>query len=127
MRKNIKRSGRVYQIDTTRLVGDRLTRRSAELLFAVQHQCCAATDISLTRRRAAQRDYSEGNHRIGREAGRRIDGTLEATAQPIPGRVFECAAGRTMNDVSAETSAPQTVSGSKMGNSTGEAMFGVLR
>src|SRR5258707_7728874 len=46
----------------------------------------------LTRRPAARRDYSEGNHGIGRRTRRRIDGSLEAAAQPISSRVFQGAA-----------------------------------
>jgi hypothetical protein len=89
MRKNIKRSGRVFQIDTTRLVGERLTRGSAELLFAAQYQCCGKADISLTRRCAAtrlqRREPPSQNQGIPRATAIGADDPLKGSVQLLGG------------------------------------------
>jgi len=66
---------------------------------------------ALTSRPAARRDYSEGNHRIGRRAGRRMDGSLEAATHPIAGRVFQGAT----DDKLVRTRSPRCVRSERPG------------
>jgi len=60
---------------------------------------------------AARRTYSEGNHRIDRRAGWRIEGSLEAAAQPIARCVFQGAA----NDKLVRTRSPRCVRSERPG------------